>query len=118
MNELRKIKEEEIELIKFLLVKSNLDPNQFIISDMVDEYEGGKMGSIGLGKVGAVYESDIIQAEYADLDGVEVIISLTKDTENQILDLDFWKVDFSKLLKYPTPLELKFKENYTPFAED
>lgn len=118
MNELRKIKEEEIELIKFLLVKSNLDPNQFIISDMVDEYEGGKMGSIGLGKVGAVYESDIIQAEYVDLDGVEVIISLTKDTENQILDLDFWKVDFSKLLKYPTPSELKFKENYTPFVNE
>ena len=116
MNELREIREEEIELIEFLLVKSILDSNQFIINEMVDEYEGGKMGSIGLGKVGAVYKSDIIQAEYTDIDGTEVIISLTKDTENQLLDLDFWKTDFSKLLKYPSPAELKFKENYTPFA--
>ena len=111
MNELRKIKDEEIELIKFLLIKSNLDPIEFFISEMVDEYEGGKMGSIGLGKVGAVYEGDIIQAEYTDLDGTDVIISLTKDNENQILDLDFWKTDFSKLLKYPSPTELKFKES-------
>ncbi len=118
MNVLRKIRDEEIELIKFLLVKSNLEPNQFIISDMVDEYEGGKMGSVGLGKVGAVYERDIIQAEYSDIDGIEVIISLTKDTENQLLDLDFWKTDFSKLLKYPAPTDLKFKENYTPFTEE
>lgn len=118
MNELRKIRNEEIDLIKFLLIKSDLDPNQFIINDMVDDYEGGRMGSIGLGKSEAVYESDIIQAEYSDIDGSNVIISLTKDIENQLLDLDFWKVDFSKLLKYPKGIELRFKENYTPFTEE
>jgi hypothetical protein len=118
MNELRKIRDEEVEIIKFLIEKSNLYPKQFIISEMVDDYEGGKMGSIGLGKIGAVYESDIIQAEYTDIDGTEVVISLTKDTENQLLDLDFWKTDFSKLLKYPLSSELKFKENYTPFANE
>lgn len=116
MNKLRPIRQEEILLIKCLLRKVGLDENSYPISELVDDYEGGKMGSIGMGKPEAVYESDLIQAEYTDSDGTDVIISLTKDSENQLLDLDFWKMDFSKLLEYPNPTQLKFKENYTPFT--
>jgi hypothetical protein len=36
------------------------------------------------------------------------MITLTHDTEGQLLDLDFWKTDFSKLLKYPTLGEIKW----------
>lgn len=108
MNELRKIREEEVLLINYLLIKAKLNANEFIINELVDDYEGGKMGSIGLGQPNATYAGDIIQAEYVDTDGTDVIITLTKDTDNQILDLDFWKIDFSKLLQYPPPEKLSF----------
>jgi hypothetical protein len=113
MNELRTIRKEEKELIEFLLLQSNIDPNQVIINELVDDYEGGKMGSIGLGKPEAVYKGDIIQVEYVDADGTDVVITLTQDTDNQILDLDFWKIDFSKLLQYPTPEKIIFKFGQT-----
>ena len=116
MNELRKIRDEEINLIKFLLEKIDLKATDFEISEMVDDYEGGKMGSIGLGKPGAEYAGDLIQAEYEDTDGTDVIITLTKDTDNQLLDLDFWKIDFSKLLQYPIPEKLVFNKGIAPLS--
>lgn len=111
MTERRKIRENERNLIVFLLEKLHLNPNNFPINEEVEEYEGGVMGSIGMGNPDvSPYESDIIQANYVDTDGTEVVITLTKDANNQLLDLDFWKVDFSKLITYPTPEELTFLE--------
>jgi hypothetical protein len=108
MNNIRPIRQNEVELIHFLLAKLNLDPASFPISEMVDEYEGGKMGSISLGGDVSGYDGDLIQVEYVDSDATPVVITLTKDTNNQLLDLDFWKTDFSKLLVYPTPDKLIF----------
>ena len=42
MDNLRKIRDNEILLIEFLLKKLNLDLNHFKITEMVDDYEGGK----------------------------------------------------------------------------
>jgi len=106
----RAIKEQEIVLIHFLLKEANLDPKDHKISSEVEEYEGGVMGSIGMGTPTAVYAEDIIQVEYTDADGTEVIITLTKDTEGRVLDLDFWKIDFSKLIEYPSPEKVKVKK--------
>ncbi|MBI3232700.1 MAG: hypothetical protein HYZ42_01425 [Bacteroidetes bacterium] len=108
MREKRPIKPEEVVLIQYMLFQKNLNPADYKIAEMVDEYEDGKMGSIGMGDETATYDGDIAQAEYKDSDGVDVVITLTHDTNNQILDLDFWKVDFSKLLVYPTPDDLVF----------
>lgn len=111
MPQLRKIRENERNLIIFLLQKLNLDLANYPINEDVDEYEGGVMGSIGLGNPDvSPYAGDFIQANYVDSDGIEVVITLTKDANNQLLDLDFWKVDFSKLITYPTPETLIFKE--------
>jgi hypothetical protein len=109
MNELRAIRQEEKNLIEFLLLHSNIDSNHLVINELVDDYEGGKMGSIGLGKPEAVYKDDIIQVEYVDADGTDVVITLTQDIDSQILDLDFWKLDFSKLIEYPKPDKIVFK---------
>jgi hypothetical protein len=106
MRERRPIKSEEILLIQYLLYKKDLNPSDYLIAEMVDEYEGGKMGSIGIGNEINIYNGDLAQAEYIDSDGVEVIITLTQDNFNQLLDLDFWKVDFSKLVTYPKPEDL------------
>lgn len=103
MNEKRLIRENEKELINFLLIQLNLNPDDYPYDAYVDEYEGGKMGSISLGGDVNGYAGDLIQVEHTDVDGTPVVITLTKDHQNRLLDLDFWKVDFSKLLEYPTP---------------
>lgn len=111
MNERRKIKPEEIDLIAFLLNKVGLSTDEYPIADLVDEYEGYVMGSIGLGDpVVSPYAGDLIQAKYIDSDGKDVAITLTMDENGQLLDLDFWKVDFSKLIAYPKPENLFFEE--------
>jgi len=108
----RPIKERELKLIQFLLYKAEVKLEEFPISKTAFEYEGGKMGSINLVyKTQGEYSSDIIQAQYIDSDEVIVMITLTKDKNNQLLDLDFWKVNFEKLVTYPTPENLIF-ENF------
>lgn len=66
------------------------------------------MGSISLGGNVDAYDGDLIQAEYIDSDSTPVVITLTKDSNGQLLDLDFWKTDFSRLIDYPTPDQLIF----------
>lgn len=103
MSNLRPIRQDEKDLLFFLLEQLNFDPIDYPFNEEVDEYEGGKMGSISLGGDPNAYDSDLIQVEYVDVDDTPVVITLTKDTSNRLLDLDFWKEDFSKLLEYPTP---------------
>lgn len=104
MSQIRKIREEEILLAKHLLSLANKNPDEFTFSSDVDEYEGGVMGSINftLGD-SSDYAGDVIQVEYADEDGVRVLITLTENSKGELLDMDFWKENFSKLLRYPTP---------------
>jgi hypothetical protein len=103
MGVIRPIREEEITLIKHLLAMKGLDFAQFKAPGQVDEYENGKMGSIGMGLPTAEYLGDIIRVQFADADKVPVVVSLTQDTNHELLDLDFFKADFSKLITYPTP---------------
>lgn len=109
MNEKRPIREKEIELVNFLLAHLGLEPENYPVAKLVDEYEGGKMGSISLGGNPEAYSGDLIQVEYVDSDETPVVITLTHDDQNQLLDLDFWKIDFSKLIVYPTPDKIIFK---------
>ncbi|MEP2024623.1 MAG: hypothetical protein ABJH98_10255 [Reichenbachiella sp.] len=104
MSQIRKIREEEIRLAKHLLGLANKNPEKYVFPSNVDDYEGGVMGSINftLGDSGD-YAGDIVQVEYTDEDGVRVLITLTHNSKGELLDMDFWKENFSKLLKYPTP---------------
>lgn len=109
MEERRQIRQQEKELVLFLLKKLDLPSESYPINESVYEYEGGKMGSISFGSGSADdYDSDLIQVQYFDADNTPVIITLTKDKNDQLLDLDFWKTDFSKLLNYPKPEQIVF----------
>lgn len=108
MSNIRPIRPNEIELLHFLLGKLDMDPVAYPLPDLVDEYEGGKMGSIGLINDEHHYDGDLIQVEYFDSDDVLVVITLTKNNDGRLLDLDFWKTDFSELIEYPTPDKIIF----------
>ncbi|WP_221393835.1 DUF6984 family protein [Dyadobacter sp. NIV53] len=109
MREKRPIRQNERDLIEFLLKQINLDPKNYPVDELVDEYEDGKMGSISLGGDVDAYLEDLIQVEYVDSDETPVVITLTKDDRHHLLDLDFWKIDFSKLIEYPTPDKIILK---------
>ena len=78
-------------------------------SEVEDLLDGG-MGSIRvvnetgdqrrLGKV-------ISEAEYLDSDGVLVTISINLDQNDNLFEVDFWKVDFSPLCQYPGVEDIK-----------
>lgn len=105
---MRTIRHEEQVLIQFLLRILGLKYEDYPISETVYEYEGGVMGSISMQNTdGSTYLRDLIQVQYVDSDQIPVVITLTIDKNGKLLDLDFWKEDFSKLLCYPTPDKLR-----------
>ena len=81
MREKRIIRQNEKDLIEFLLNQLNLNPKEYPVD------------------------------EYVDSDETPVVITLTKDDKGHLLDLDFWKVDFTKLLEYPTPDKIILRGN-------
>ncbi len=107
MKESRTIRENERAIVAFLLQHLKVSEKEFPIGEKVIEYEDGKMGSITFGNGDSTnYAGDLIQVQYIDTDRIPVIITLTIDHDYKLLDLDFWKEDFSKLLRYPDPEDL------------
>ena len=93
-----------------MLQQTNSSENEFPISDQVSEYGEPFMGSINFDNDRPdMYAGDIIQAAYTDADGEQVVLSLTKDQDGNLLDLDFWKSNFTPLVEYPTPDRLTYK---------
>ncbi|WP_232793582.1 hypothetical protein [Siphonobacter sp. SORGH_AS_0500] len=67
MSQLRPIRENERTLIHYLLEQLNMKREDYPFNELVDEYEGGKMGSISLGGDPNAYDGDLIQVDYTDL---------------------------------------------------
>jgi hypothetical protein len=78
----------------------------------VEDMQDGEMGSIRFtdesGADRRLGEA-IAEADYIDDDGVLVSIVLNTDTTDQLYEVDFWKVDFSPLRRYPSPSDLRLK---------
>lgn len=103
MSTLRPILEQEKLLITHLLKLAKAEHLLETIPEKVSPYNLQHPESINLSGTDAEdYASDIITVEYFDTDKIRVIISLTQNHENQLLDMDFWKEDFVNLLEYPT----------------
>ncbi len=104
----RPILEQEKNLITHLLKLAKAEQLIPTIPDEVSPYNTQQPESINLSGTDAEnYAGDIIAAEYWDTDHVRVVISLTQDHEGHLLDMDFWKEDFSNVLSYPLPEQLK-----------
>jgi len=51
----------------------------------------------------------LAEAEYFDEDGVLVSIVINADQAGALFELDFWRVDFGPLKKYPSPSDVSIK---------
>ena len=118
---MRPLRQEETEVLEALLgmVPSNAKPPVEAELFAVDLRDGG-MGSIRFTdksdrprKMG----SELVTAHYIDEDQTPVIISINLDQEGRLFEMDFWKVDFASLKRYPKPKEVKAGQPSTSKAD-
>ena len=102
----------ERELVERMLTGRDVKPGieAKLSSALVEDMQDGGMGSIrflssshSVRHVGKA----IAQAEYIDDDSVLVRIVINVDQENELYEVDFWKVDFSPLKRYPRVSNIK-----------
>jgi len=103
----RPLRPEEVALIRALL--AGVYPAEALEGALKDsrvaDMQDGEMGSIrflGSGPIGMA----LVEAQYLDSDGVLVSIAVNGDKQGQLFELDFWKVDFSPLKRYPSPSDV------------
>ncbi len=109
-SKIRNLREEERLLLSSLLssawAKDAL--GKTLSTSLVTDLQDGGMGSVrfvqsearSLGKA-------VVEAEYTDSDGILVSIVVNVDTHGDLFEVDFWKVDFSPLRRYPTPSQVR-----------
>ena len=107
----RLLRQEEIDLVQALV--GTVPKSQFVTEDLtiyeVVDLSDGRMGSIRFltsNEKGRGYSGTIAETEYVDEDGVTVSIALSVDNTGELYELDFWKVDFSPLSRYPRSEDL------------
>ena len=108
---MRKLKEKEEKLIKFLLKEINYD---FEVDSLnaIDMTNG--MGSITLlnksSKKDRVMSKVISEMTFIDEDNIPISVSLNIDTHGNLYELDIWKVDFTRFIRYPSEDSAMSKE--------
>jgi hypothetical protein len=103
---MRPLKKEEYDFILAFL-KDTPDTSRLIdtLPDlMVEEMDDGGMGSLKLlcgnnnkRRMG----KDIARIDLFDVDGIPLSITLNLDEQENLYELDIWKVDFSPLRRFP-----------------
>jgi hypothetical protein len=105
---MRLLKTYESQLIQALLMTSSKYAEEMIPTLntlLVEDVDDGGMG--GLFFISPSDNSDrslgktIAEAEFLDEDGIPVSVALNLDTNNQLFELDVWKVDYSPVSKWP-----------------
>ena len=103
----RKPTKEEEKLISYLIHLSSrtFSPDwkeKITVRSMTDGGMGGLI--IFLGEENSQnrqFGEQISEYCFLDKDGVTVIASLNVDNKGNLFELDIWKTDFSKLIKFP-----------------
>jgi len=104
---MRRLRQEEAEVLATLLgmVPSSARPPLEPELQAVDLSDGG-MGSIRFANPAGYPRKmgrELVTAYYIDEDQVPVSISINVDETGHLFEMDFWKVDFSPLKRYPRP---------------
>ena len=102
---LRPIKPEEQSLIAHLLSLVN-EGSRYAIPQEVQNMGNAGTGSIQLSSRGD-YAANLVEGDYKDADGRDVLITLSTNEYDELYDLDIWKADFSRLAQFPEPEKVK-----------
>jgi len=101
----------EQELLAKLLADSprRIELLRDLPSATVEDMTDGGMGSIRfLARDGGhrIFGCEAARGDYTDADGVPVRIAVNLDQRGDLYELDFWKVDWSPLVRYPSPSDI------------
>jgi len=101
----RLLSEREMSLVNCLLREASLVHvlNQQKVIEMNDD----GMGSLYFVHPFKTYEQRlmkkcVIEKQFIDSDRTPILVSLNVDDEDLLFELDIWKADFSKVLRYPS----------------
>ena len=100
----------ERDLIERMLTWENAEVDAKLSSSLVEDLQDGGMGSVLFltpGKSSRHLGKAVARAEYIDEDGVPVSIVINVDQDGELYEVDFWKVDFSPLRRYPKISEIR-----------
>jgi hypothetical protein len=106
----RFLRAEEHALIVAMLPKGTSSAlRASLVGASVVDLRDGAMGCIRFVRSGCRRRaSGVAEAHYHDADGILVSIELNADESGELFELDFWKVDFSPLRRFPRPQDLRF----------
>jgi hypothetical protein len=105
----RVIRPEEKVLLEYLISRLPNREFEYSVPGKVVDLDDGGMGSVRFGSAKQrKYGKDLIQVKYIDTDNTPVIITVIADQAGQLFELEFWKVDFGSLKRYPTPDKIFF----------
>lgn len=103
---MRRLLDHELPLTQHLLaVGARLErAEQLLVEPLAD----GGMGSLRIGGVSADRElgRKVAEVHFSDADGTAVIAALNVDVDDQLFEIDIWKVDFSALQRWPSQHEV------------
>lgn len=97
----------EISIIQQLLTKSGIHlnanwENQLLVASMNDSGMGSlKLSVDDENNSFRQFGREVSQLSFIDTDGIEVLVSLFVDKQENLFELDVWKTDFSELLSFP-----------------
>lgn len=117
----RSSRPEERAIALRLLQLAGLTETRFISQSerwpVVDIADGG-MGSIRFipepAKGVQVFGAEVARGSAHDIDGVLLSISVNVDQDGDLFELDIWKVDFSRLRRYPRAEDVVFEPTILP----
>ena len=107
---MRSMRKEELAVLERLLemVPNDARPHPDYephVEDMADGGMGGIRFVVETGKSRKMGR-ELVTAEYIDEDQVPVLISINLDEDGRLFEIDFWKVDYKPLKRYPRQEEL------------
>ena len=104
--------DKEKALLRHLLTGNRAGLTHNLDSAKVFDMNDGGMGSIRFQTSHDEtrrFGAEIARADYHDVDNVLVSITINVDERGELFEIDCWKVDYSKLIKYPEPDQLRIK---------
>ena len=105
----RALRKEEHQLICAMLsdqYTAEATVNMLETSRVADMQDGGMGGIRFVGPEPRTFGKAIAEAQYVDSDRILVSIVINGGSNGPLFELDFWKVDFSPLRRYPKPSDL------------